>query len=144
MHTTRLALTHKSVPTNTIRHVPKCILSPMHTAFCACIHRHRPPQSHNHTQNQMCTQWHTKYVFMHKTCIHTLPPHTISSLYMRVIIYTNTFLTRCEPVGLSTDLCTQTHTQTYTQLKMLENPHGHQHTDLLIYIHARHAHPEAY
>lgn len=118
MHTTiRLAFTHNSVPTNTHRHVHKYIHSLMHIAFCAYTHRHRPPPTTAiplYTWSNVYTWGYPQYIFMHKTCIHTLPStHTISS-FTHVIIYTNIPLIRCGPTGLSTDDMYSKHTHRHT------------------------------
>ena len=118
----------------------------MHTASCAYIHRHRPPSTAIPVYIIKCVHMGTptKYVFMHKMCVHTLPPHTISSLYIRVIIYTNISLIRCGPVGPSIDnRYSDTHRHTHNSKCWTI------HTDIntqaiFIHIHDRHTHTEAY
>lgn len=84
-----------------------------HSLVCVCIY---PPAILIYIIKCAYLGIPTKYIFMHKTCIHTLSLiHAISSPYTSVTIYTNISPIICGPIGLPTDkIYSNVHTQKYT------------------------------
>lgn len=142
--TIRHVLMYKSIPTNIIRHIHKCIHSPMCIAFCAYICRHTHFTA-NPTYIIKCAHIPTKCISHAQNMYsHTPPTHTISSPHTSVTIFTNISLIRYGSIGLSTYKWIPKHV--CTDIYMIQSAGEFTWTfthRLLTHIHDRYGHTEA-